>query len=104
MKEILSFGKYAGVPLSNVPRGYIEWLVTEREKDLITYKKELQRRDDLELSNMSVMEKIVLAGFRTLAKEVHPDVGGTTKQMQELNASYQALKEAVNIMKDDEEK
>jgi len=36
--------------------------------------------------------ELVRAAYRTLAKAHHPDRGGTTAQMQAVNAAYEALK------------
>lgn len=36
--------------------------------------------------------ELVRAAYRTLAKAHHPDRGGTTSQMQAVNAAYEALK------------
>jgi hypothetical protein len=34
---------------------------------------------------------LVNAGFRELAKKAHPDVGGTTERMHEINAANEWL-------------
>jgi hypothetical protein len=47
-------------------------------------KKEIDLRRDL-------AEKLIEAGFRLLAKELHPDKGGTSELMRRLNAVREAL-------------
>jgi molecular chaperone DnaJ len=44
---------------------------------------------------MGMMERIIKAGYRDLAKKYHPDTGGDDEQMKELNASYDALNGAL---------
>jgi hypothetical protein len=39
------------------------------------------------------VERIVLTGYRTLAKECHPDRGGSTADMQQVNLAMEKLRE-----------
>jgi DnaJ-class molecular chaperone len=41
----------------------------------------------------TVEDEIVAAGYRALAKERHPDAGGTHERMAELNRAAEALKD-----------
>lgn len=41
------------------------------------------------------MEEIIQAGYREMAKKYHPDHGGDTKKMQDVNAAYENLKNVV---------
>jgi hypothetical protein len=89
---VLTFGKYNGVELSAVPSDYLEWLISTRKKDIQTYQDELDRRAVVELSSLTMVERIIQSGFKTLAKTMHPDAGGTTAGFQELQGSYEQLK------------
>jgi F420-0:gamma-glutamyl ligase-like protein len=96
---VLTFGKYNGVQIENVPGDYLEWLISTRKKDIQTYQDELDRRAAVELSSLSMVERIIQSGFRALAKTMHPDVGGSTEQFKELQGSYEQLKGILSEVK-----
>jgi DnaJ-class molecular chaperone len=55
-------------------------------------RRNLARREmDAEASE-TWMEKIIRVGFKELAKRHHPDQGGSTMDMQKLNAAYDTLR------------
>ena len=63
-------------------------------EEVADLKAELARRDQVEDGDLSWAERIVQAGFRTLAKQHHPDHGGSNEQMRELlgaNAELQRV-------------
>ena len=95
----LSFGKYAGVDLRDVPRDYVEWLISSRKKDLAEYEAELERRELVEAASVSMGERIIQAGFRALSKQFHPDSGGSDAQFIELKAGYEQLKMVMEEVK-----
>lgn len=99
MGDTLSFGKYAGQKLSDVPKDYIEWLISTREKDIKQYRAELERREMLETQASSTLDKIIQEGFKALAKKAHPDQGGSDKQFRELQAAREQLKLAAEEVK-----
>lgn len=88
----LAFGKYNGVDLHDVPADYLEWLVTQRQKDLTDYQEELNRREAVETASSTLVEKIVHSGYKALAKSAHPDAGGSEAAFKELGAAYEQLK------------
>jgi curved DNA-binding protein CbpA len=45
-----------------------------------------------------MVEEIITAGFRALARRYHPDVGGDTATMQRLNAAYDRIRALVKIL------
>jgi hypothetical protein len=96
---IITFGKYNGQPLENIPADYIEWLISTRKKDIEMYQRELDRRATAELSTMTMVERIIQSGYRSLAKTMHPDAGGTTEGFQELQGSYEQLKGILSEVK-----
>ena len=95
----LEFGKHAGKDLADVPREYIEWFVDSRRKDLATYEAELARRDALEASSQTMVEKLVQAGFRQLALRAHPDQGGSVEEFRELQGAKAVLDTVLRELK-----
>ncbi len=87
----LGFGKYKDLDLREVPEDYLIWLIQKGENDIRSYKLELERRENADDADASIMERLVKKGFRAMAKEMHPDHGGTTAGMQELNAAFEAV-------------
>jgi hypothetical protein len=83
----LSFGKYKGMPLHQIPADYFGWLCSLELRDeriQLAIEEERQRRIFLEEHPGSVNPRLVVeivgAGLRTLAKKVHPDHGGSHEQ------------------------
>lgn len=89
---IFAYGKHKGRNVQDVPREYIDWLIEQKERELRVFKAELARREHAEEATLPMMERLALSGYRKLAKECHPDHGGTHEQMLELNASYEKVK------------
>ena|SRR5215213_2758939 len=87
----LGFGKYGDRELEDVPEDYLIWLIDNSKQKVRFYEAELARRDMAKEATMGMTEKIIRAGFRALATKLHPDAGGSTKAMQELNATYETL-------------
>lgn len=96
----LRFGKYAGYDLRDIPTEYLEWMITQSERTIRDFSAELERRQTFEDASLSMAERIVQAGYRALAKQYHPDFGGTNVQMQELNGTIEALREMLRRLKD----
>lgn len=89
---ILQFGKYRGRSIEDVPDDYIEYMIESNEKSLRTFRDEKARREAIHDAKLSMMERIVQAGYRQLSLQHHPDHGGSTTTMQEVNAAYTKLK------------
>jgi uncharacterized protein (DUF3820 family) len=90
---IMEFGKYKGMDWKDVPEDYLKWLISRNEDQNKMLNMELQRREDIKNANDTVKQQIIKAGFAALAKKHHPDVGGDPRNMQAINAAYEALKE-----------
>lgn len=88
----LQFGKYTGYDLRDVPREYLEWLAENNRKTLSDIETELERRDAAEEASMSWMERVVTVGFKTLAKQHHPDLGGDADTMKQINSAADELR------------
>lgn len=93
MTQRLGFGKYGDLPLNEVPREYLEWLIENNKSKNKLLEDELSRRDLAEAANESMVEQMIKVGFREMAKKHHPDSGGSSSAMQEVNAAYEKLKE-----------
>lgn len=87
----LGFGKYANCDLKDVPEDYLLWLIDDSKKKIRIFENEIARRE----ADITWIEKIIKTGFRELAKQHHPDCGGSVSEMQQINAAYEALKSNV---------
>lgn len=88
----LGFGKYRDYDLEEVPESYLQWLINNSKEKIKQYESELERRLRADEADATWIEKLVKRGWRELTKENHPDVGGSTASMQEINAAYEKLK------------
>ncbi len=94
---ILSFGKFKGFHVSEVPLAYVAWLFESlngrpdiREAVLT----EIRRRVSVyELDTKPLSMERVKRVYRTLAMEFHTDRnGGNGEAMKGINAFYEAIK------------
>lgn len=92
----LRFGKYKGYDLSEVPDDYLRWLISTQEKRLDEYRHELDRRNAMRDAKLSWAERIVQAGYRSLAMQYHPDRGGSNELMREVISAHETLKTMLN--------
>ncbi len=90
---ILQFGKFKGTDIRDVPIEYVEYILGQAEKTITACREELQRREHAEAASMPMIERIVAVGFRTLARQHHPDLGGSNREMVELNSANECLRE-----------
>lgn len=91
----LDFGKYRGCDLRDIPGEYLEWLVETTRKTADAAEAEIDRRQRAEQADIGWCERLIVAGYRDLAKRHHPDHGGDLKSMQEINAAVEVLREMV---------
>lgn len=100
----MPFGRYRGLPLSALPDSYLWWLTTLpnlRPPLRGAVLAEVGRRasgsypraDGAAPPRREVIEGLVGAGLRALARKHHPDVGGDTATMQEVNAAAAWLRQ-----------
>jgi putative quorum-sensing-regulated virulence factor len=105
----LPWGKYQGQRIDRVPASYLAWLVEESrigEPYRYAIKGELVRRLDLGRPIVLVQEgctppreladtvaELIAAGYRSLVRRDHPDVGGSIPSMQAVNAARAWLDE-----------
>lgn len=88
----LGFGKYKDLDISEVPESYLQWLINNSKQKIVDYEAELKRREQQDDADATWIERLVKTGWRELTKRHHPDVGGSTADMQEINAAYEALR------------
>lgn len=96
---VFQFGKHAGQPITDVPKDYLQFLFTKNREMNALIERELERRRMLEEDQMPLVEKLVHAGYKALARSAHPDVGGTDDQFKALQAAYEQLKAAVKAVR-----
>jgi hypothetical protein len=82
MKPIrIPFGKYRGLPISQLPTEYLEWLtsIDVREPLATKVREEYERRlyDQSAIESpitLRLVDEIVSAGVRSLARTHHPEI------------------------------
>ena len=70
-------------------------LVETTRKTADAAEAEIDRRQRAEQADIGWCERLIVAGYRDLAKRHHPDHGGDLKSMQEINAAVEVLREMV---------
>jgi hypothetical protein len=103
----MPFGKYKGRLLRELPDQYLEWLsaLNDLRPPLRQRIVDEQRRRKFEGQwttppvaksavnpEPTLTAKIVEKGYRTLAKQIHPDHGGDNRMMQRLNDAVEWLR------------
>ncbi len=95
----LHYGKYRGCDVRDVPTQYLQWLLKEARATLEAVEAELERRSGPRLAQQAKhpwVERTISAGYRVLAKQHHPDMGGDQEAMRQLNAAVAMLRELVD--------
>lgn len=100
---ILQFGKYRGYDALEVPSSYLRWLEQIQTRDLDELRSVMEARGlwtsrptpkvvyQTASSNPGpLVQEMIRTGYKTLAKRYHPDLGGDTRLMQELNRAFEA--------------
>jgi hypothetical protein len=86
----MPFGKHKGWPLVDVPDDYLAWLLSLghlREPLRSAVESERVRRATREHVDPRLVEDVISAGRRALARRHHPDVGGSHELMLALDAA-----------------
>lgn len=99
------FGRYAGTPVPDLPDPYLRWLNARpwlygalREAVEREHRQRFGAQRPLLVPSLpepvrEAARRIVTAGYRAVAREVHPDVGGDVGAMRHANAAAEALRE-----------
>jgi hypothetical protein len=104
----LTFGKYEGKQLSEVPEAYLVWLLEHNRKEVARLsalvkeiEQELEFRENEQFVSLSVEEQVIEAGYRALALKAHPDRGGHHEDMVELNATVEGMRRRARSVRED---
>jgi Putative quorum-sensing-regulated virulence factor len=104
----MPFGKYRGLPIVDLPTAYLTWLascVDLREPLKGTVFAELDHRGvgarlgsrqstvpPLGQPDVRVVDELVTAGLRPLAKKYHPDLGGDGEVMKQVSVAAEWIR------------
>lgn len=99
----MPFGKFKGEEVEDIPEGYLFWLwdnvelrtpLLEAVADVLGIGRQSPPSENKKLPpiDMDIAIELVRVGFRQLAKQFHPDVGGSDEKMRKLNAAHEFLK------------
>lgn len=96
----MSFGKFKGVLVADLPDDYLEWLHTLddlREPLRGAVKQEWDSRHGQPLREIpagvrQMASELVSVGFRKMATIHHPDIGGTNTTMAQINLAAEWLR------------
>jgi hypothetical protein len=92
----MPFGKYKGRPLSDIPEAsYLLWLLSLRDLEAgfrFAVQRELDRREaDQSTPRLPDLRPVADEWRRRLAREFHPDFGGSHDAMKAVNRGYDVL-------------
>lgn len=99
----MSFGKFKGVELDDLPESYFLWLCSLdnlRRPLREEVQREYERRyvssgaDSSSVAEVPhLVPSLIESGFRVLARKHHPDVGGTDQAMRDVLDARQWLEQ-----------
>jgi hypothetical protein len=96
----IPFGKYRGTSVTELPFDYLQWLTSIDLLDPLRaeVKKEYgarlcDQRQYEGLIDLEVIDEIISAGVRSLARTHHPDAGGDHDKMVAINNAADWLRE-----------
>jgi hypothetical protein len=108
----MPFGKYRGIDLRHLPGSYLAWLRDElelREPLFSAIERECDRRAGqprsseapqvilrLEAAELPLVKQVFDLGYKSAARSLHPDAGGTSQAMQRLNALVASVREQLD--------
>jgi hypothetical protein len=116
----MPFGKYRGWEITTLPDDYLSWLTTielrgwlfnavHREYDRRTWGYEYPEEERAPSSvfglrirpeDLAMAQKLFAAGYRTLARTMHPDAGGDVAAMQRLNAFADSIRTQLRALEE----
>lgn len=95
----MPWGKHKGIDLEHLPGPYLAWILkqqpfAEHWPDLYLALEDEVMRRKLAKPDPETMLLVINTGYRILAREAHPDVGGDVQDMQILNGAVTWLRTA----------
>lgn len=102
----IPFGKFKGTFLCDVPDDYLAWLQTIELRDplraaIFAEAKEREFEHNNQINNVPqivVVDELVSAGFKSLAKKYHPDIGGSHEKMIEITNAPDWVKSQARVL------
>jgi hypothetical protein len=113
----MPFGKYSGRPLAEIPTDYLSWLLSVelrpwlRDAVASEYKRRIDEYDReytpppppasgirIRPEELPLARRLVEAGYRSLARLMHPDKGGDVREMQRLNALAESVRTQIDLL------
>ncbi len=96
----MPFGAHKGQLLSLLPHDYLAWLLTIdlREPLRDAVRQEWGARRNPAKPDRVTARALLDVGYRQLAKDAHPDMGGTTAAMQRLNNTVEWLRRQLEAL------
>jgi hypothetical protein len=95
---IISFGKHKGKRLDELPQSYLRWLVKECSSLSPHMRDEIEKLLGGEKSSATgLVPQIVGDWYRQLAREFHPDKGGSHEAMKAVNRGRDLLLQLAGV-------
>jgi hypothetical protein len=105
----MTFGKYCGWPLEEIPTGYLQWLIEGCDYleqwpylrcavlDQLRLRRDAERRAAPAAAPPSNLADQVAQVFRELSLKHHPDRGGSNAAMKVVNEFYERLRQIISV-------
>lgn len=95
----MPFGKYRGKPLADLPDDYLAWVLDTCQDISPTLRRAIESQLGLTKAKaqpLALTAKVISDWYRRLAREFHPDHGGTHEGMKALNRAHELLRDMVS--------
>jgi hypothetical protein len=98
----MPFGKYRGTPIDRVPESYLRWCIANCSNLSLYLRMEIERYLSLtsqpqQPATAMVDPTMVDSWYRKLAREFHPDLGGSHDAMKAVNRGREVLLELAGV-------
>ena len=110
---ILQFGKYKGMDAADVPTDYVKWLERTQTASLQELRTEMRKLGLTTSQDTTVTYRtagltplqleMMEAGYRHLARQRHPDHGGSNDAMRDLNNAIARARGSVGARNGEDE-
>jgi hypothetical protein len=93
----MSFGKYRGAKLDDVPQDYLQWVLSNCGNISVSLREEIKRVLDIGQPQQPnrISTDTVAQWYRQMAREFHPDLRGSHDGMVAINRGKDVLLELV---------